>query len=106
MDKVKFQGSEEQFLDEVQKGRRTQFVYIPGVAKLYLIADLDCVMTVEKAVIGEWERVPGCQNDQQIRTLGQALARKRVRFAFPDDFNQFVRKLQQRIQDKHVNYLH
>lgn len=99
--KVRFQGSEDQFLDEVQKCRRTQFAYIPGVAELYLIADLNRVMTVEKAVIAEWQRIPGCRNDEEIRTLGQALARKRVRFAFPDDFNQFVKKLQQRIQDKH-----
>ncbi|MBD2489374.1 hypothetical protein [Aulosira sp. FACHB-615] len=101
LDKIKFQGSQEQFLDEVRKCRRTQFAYIPGVAEYYLIADLDRVMTVEKAVISEWKRIPGCRNDEEIRTLGQVLARKRVRFAFPDDFNQFVRNLQQRIQSKH-----
>jgi hypothetical protein len=58
-------------------------------------------MTVEKAVIAEWQRVPGCQNDQDVRALGQALARKRIRFAFPDDFTQFANKLQKRMQEKH-----
>jgi hypothetical protein len=29
------------------------------------------------------------------------LARKRSRFAFPDDFNKFAQKLQKRMQDKH-----
>ena len=33
--------------------------------------------------------------------LGQALARKRARCAFPDDFIQFVSKLQDRIKKKH-----
>jgi hypothetical protein len=93
--------SREQFLDEVAKGRRLQFAYIPGVAQLYLVADLDRVMTVEKAVVAEWKRKSGCQNDEDIRALGQALARKRVRFAFPDDFTIFAQKLQKRMRDKH-----
>lgn len=40
----------------------------------------------------EWERQLGCRNDEEIGALGQALARKRVRF-FPDDFNLFAQKL-------------
>lgn len=43
-------------------------------------------MTVEKAVVAQWERKEGCLNDQEIRDLGIALTRKRARFAFPDDF--------------------
>jgi hypothetical protein len=66
-----------------------------------IIAELDRVMTVEKPVVAEWQRIPGCQNDQEIRDLGKALARKRMRFAFPDDFNEFVKKLQDRMKDKH-----
>ncbi len=88
-------------LHEIQRGRRPQYAYIPGVAKFNLVADLDRVMTVEKAVIAEWERIPGCKNDQDIRALRQALARKRIRFAFPDDFIRFASKLQKRMQDKH-----
>jgi hypothetical protein len=33
--------------------------------------------------------------------LGEALARKRSRFAFPDDFNEFARELQKRMQKRH-----
>ncbi|MEH2240154.1 hypothetical protein [Nostoc sp.] len=58
-------------------------------------------MTLEKAVIVEWEREPGCRNDQEIRAFGQALTRKRARFAFPDDFTDFAKKLQNRLRDKH-----
>jgi hypothetical protein len=58
-------------------------------------------MTVEKSVIAEWERKLGCLNDDDIRSLGQALTWKRTRFAFPDDFTYFARKLQNRLRDKH-----
>jgi hypothetical protein len=92
---------DKQQLPEIQKARRPQYAYIPGVAELNLVADLDRVMTVEKAVVAEWERQSGCRNDEEIRALGQALARKRVRFAFPDDFIKIVSKLQNRMKDKH-----
>jgi hypothetical protein len=91
----------QQQIPDIQKARRPQYAYIPGVARHNLVADLDRVMTVEKAVVAEWKRQLGCQNDEEIRALGQALARKRVRFAFPDDFVIFVGKLQERIKKKH-----
>ncbi len=92
---------DEQCFYEIQRGRRPQYAYISGVVEHRLVADLDRVMTVEKAVIVEWQRTPGCQNDQDIRALRQALARKRVRFAFPDNFTKFANKLQKRMQEKH-----
>lgn len=92
---------DQQRLLEIQKARRPQYAYIPGVAELNLVADLDRTMTVEKAVVAEWKRQQGCKADEEIRALGQALARKRVRFAFPNDFVKFVGKLQNRIKDKH-----
>lgn len=90
-----------QQLYEVQRSRRPQYAYIPGVAELNLVADLDRAMTVEKAVVAEWERKPGCLNDDDVRSLRQALTRKRARFAFPDDFTDFAKKLQNRLRDKH-----
>lgn len=95
---------DEQKLPEIQRGKRPQYAYIRGVAEHKLVADLDRVMTVEKAVVAAWRRTPGCQTDEEIRLLGQALARKRVRFAFPNDFVDFVRRLQERIGNKHEKY--
>ena len=92
---------DEQKLYEIQRIRQPRYAYISGVAELNLVADLDRVMTVEKAVVTKWERKPGCRNDNEIRLLGQALARKRIRFAFPDDFVKFANKLQKRMRDKH-----
>lgn len=86
---------------EIQKARRPQFAYISGVAERNLVADLDRVMTVEKAVVAQWKRQQGCFKDEEIRALELALARKRARFAFPDDFVNFVNKLQNRLKDKH-----
>ncbi|MFN7528834.1 MAG: hypothetical protein ACK5QA_15635, partial [Dolichospermum sp.] len=53
---------DEEQLYQIQRNRRPQYAYIPGVAELNLVADLDRVMTVEKAVVAEWKRKSGCQN--------------------------------------------
>lgn len=88
-------------LDEIQRGRRPNYAFIPGVVDKSLVADLDRVMTMEKAVVAEWQRVRGCQDDNEVRQLSLALARKRARFAFPDDFVKVASKLQERMSSKH-----
>jgi hypothetical protein len=98
-----------ELLAEIKRLKRPNYAYIAGVADLpsatlrerFLVADIDRVTTVEKAVVAAWERIPGCQSDADTRSLAEALARKRSRFAFPDDFNRFAQKLQKRMQDKH-----
>ena len=86
---------------EIERGRRPQYATIPGVADKGLVADLDRTMTVEKSVVAKWERIVGCHDAHQTRRLSLDLARKRARFAFPDDFVHFSRKLQARLQKKH-----
>lgn len=88
-------------LHEVQRGRRPSYAYVPGIADQSLVAALERVMTVEKAVVAQWQRVSGCRNDAETRVLAQALARILVRFAFPDDFVEFADTLQRRLQDRH-----
>ena len=73
-------------LREVERGRRSNYVLIPGVARHRLVADLDRVMTIEKTVVAVWERTEGCRTHDDARRLSLALARKRARTAFPDDF--------------------
>jgi len=92
---------EEQVLNEIQKGLRPAYACVPGVASQNLVADLDRTMTVEKSCLKMWNRVEGCKSDAEIRSFAAALARKRVRFAFPDDFNRLASKLQGRIKKKH-----
>ncbi len=75
---------------------------LPAIVKERgLVVDLDRVMTVEKAVVASWRRTPGCTSDQERRNLARALARKRARPAFPDDFVNFSSKLVERLRHKH-----
>ena len=85
----------------IQRGRRPTHATLPVLAASGLVADLDRVMTVEKSIVATWARTPGYTDDADGRMFAQALARKRVRFAFPDDFTQLSKKLQGRLADKH-----
>ena len=89
------------FLDEVRKLRRPAFAHIPVVEPRKLVADLDRTMTVEKAVVATWNRVPGWTTDTESRAFAEALARKRARFAFPDDFVDASRGLQTYLRRQH-----
>ncbi len=92
---------DEDKLHEIERGRRPNYAYLRGVADRHLAADLDRVMTVEKPVVAQWERVAGCIDDSDSRRLSLALSRKRARVAFPDDFVGFVTPLTNRISSKH-----
>ena len=85
----------------VKKGRRPALATLPNLEAERLVVDLDRVMTIEKSVVASWTRTPGCEKDSDARMFAQALARKRVRFAFPDDFTAFAKKLQVRLTEKH-----
>ena len=91
----------QEHLHEVQRGRRPAYGFVPALAAQQLVADLDRVMTVEKPLVATWQRLAGCRDDTEVRIFSQALARKRIRFAFSDDFTALVRKLQLRLIDKH-----
>ncbi len=88
-------------LYEIKRGRRPSYAYVPATASQHLVADLERVMTVEKAIIAPLTRTPGCTTDGERRDFAQALARKRVRFAFPNDFTALVDKLAARLKEKH-----
>jgi hypothetical protein len=92
---------EEDKLHEIERGRRPNYAHIPGVSNQRLVADLDRVMTVEKPVVARWRRVAGCLDDNDSRRLSLALARKRARIAFPDEFVAFATPLVNRMSTKH-----
>jgi hypothetical protein len=58
-------------------------------------------MTVEKSVVAKWQRISGCPSDEQAGRFASALARKRERVAFPDDFTMLAKRLTARLTDKH-----
>lgn len=93
---------EEEGLHEIERGRRPQYGFIPLLAASRLVADLDRTMSVEKPVVARWARVPGWDTDEQAREFASSLARKRARFAFPDDFVALTRKLETRLKKTHA----
>lgn len=86
---------------QIVRGRRPRYAAIPALHSSGLVADLDRVMSVDKAVAARWSRTPGWTADREIRAFQDAIARKRARFAFPDDFNRFCSKLVERLKKKH-----
>ena len=90
-----------QEVEAIRRLKRPAFAYVPATAEAHLVADLDRTMTVEKAVVAGWKRTPGWRTDAELRDFALALARKRSRFAFPDDFVDAAQALQRRFVDKH-----
>lgn len=90
-----------ELLEQVKKGLRPNYAFIPGVAEKNLVADLDRVMTVEKAVVALWDRTIGCDSCFAARHFAESLSRKRARPAFPDDFSECLRPLLKKIKLKH-----
>ncbi len=88
-------------LEEIRKCRRPAYAFVPQLSGRRLVADLDRVMTVEKAIVSTWERTPGWTTDAEARAFALALSRKRARFAFPDDFSALAKNLRGRLSDKH-----
>ena len=88
-------------LTEIRRGRRPNYAFVPGTAPRRLVADLDRVMTVEKAVVADWNRVVGTHGDGDARSLRLALTRNRSRVAFPDDFVELASGLTRRMASKH-----
>lgn len=91
----------EQELEDVRRLRRPAYAFLPGLSHLRLVADLDMTMTVEKSVLAALRRVEGCRTDAERRAFADALARKRARFAFPDDFVSAMKKVKQRLKERH-----
>jgi len=95
--------TEEDYL-AATKGRSLQFAAIPALAERRLVADLDRTMTIEKPLllqIAGSARIEGCSTDPQRRKLAETLARRRSRFAFPNDFVISMKKISNYVIDKH-----
>lgn len=89
----------------VQRGRVERYVPHPLVADRGLVVDLDRVMVVEKPVLAALDpacRQAGLSNDDERRRFAATLARKRGRFAFPDDFVAAIRRIRDHIVSKHA----
>ena len=88
-------------VEQVRRLKRPAFAYVSSMAAEGLVADLDRVMTVEKAVVANWRRTSGWDTDAENRAFARAIARKRSRFAFPDDFVLAADRFRRRMMEKH-----
>ena len=91
----------EPWVEEIRRLKRPAFAHVPATAADSLVADLDRNMTVEKALVVGWTRSPGWKSDDELRNFARALARKRSRFAFPDDFVAAASSLQEHLSNTH-----
>lgn len=88
-------------LQAIRQGNSLIYAVVPALQPQDIYADLERAMTVEKPIVASWTRSAGCHTDAQARQLARTLARKRERFAFPDDLNEQLRPLQRRLTSKH-----
>ncbi len=88
-------------VEQVRRLKRPAFAYVASMAGEGMVADLDRVMTVEKAVVANWSRTSGWVTDSESRAFARAIARKRSRFAFPDDFVVAAARFRRQMMGKH-----
>lgn len=88
-------------VEAIRRLKRPAFAHVEATAEACLVADLDRTMTVEKALVSRWTRIPGWETDDELRDFALALTRKRTRFAFPDDFVSAAQPLQKNLVAKH-----
>jgi hypothetical protein len=87
----------------VRLGRLPRFISLSGITNKRLAVDLDRVMTIEKGLLASMteRRTKGVTSDLDAQLLAEALGRKRTRAALPDDFVVCVRRMRDRIVEKH-----
>lgn len=91
----------QQFVEEVRLGKRSGFAYVPCMEQNSLVADLDRIMTVEKAVLGTWLRIEGRMTEKEAHDFRNAIGRKRSRFPFPDKFVEAMADVRKHFGIKH-----
>jgi hypothetical protein len=85
---------------EARRGGRPRFVPVPG-AGVDAFADLDIIVTAEKSLLAKLNRVHGLPTDADQRRFGRGVARVYSRFAFPDDLGLSLKRLVERVRDRH-----
>lgn len=93
--------SDPALMASIERLERPQYALIPALRSEGLVADLDRTMTIDKTLLVSWERTPGWSSDEEERRFREALARKRSRPAFDDDFVKAVKRLSARLRKNH-----
>lgn len=91
----------ESLYNEAIRGKSPRFTVVLNLQSLKIAVDLDRVMTVEKPLLDKWPHSAGFHNGDDARSFSEALARKRIRPAFPNDFNEYITTFNKFIREKH-----
>jgi hypothetical protein len=87
---------DEQRAVEARAGKRARYAHVPGAGR-NLFADLDYVMTIEKALLLPGMRTRGCRTPDELRAFGRAVGLRFSRFPFPDDVTASLAPLRARL---------
>jgi hypothetical protein len=87
-------------IEEARRLKRASLAYHPAAARHGLLVDLDRTMTVEKAVVADIDHERGLATDDEMVAFQQALASKRARFAFSNEFVAACTKFAKRMKDR------
>lgn len=87
----------------VKSGSSPRFAIIENLMPEKIVADLDRTMTVEKPVLEQWTQSQGFTTPLSRKKFAECLARKRMRPAFPNEFNAYMEPLRKQIIKKHGN---
>lgn len=78
-----------------------RYAAVPWYDGENVAADLDQVMTIEKGMLVSLKRASGWITDDEIRRFQFSIVRKHQRFAFPNCFNEAMRKLRNKVISRH-----
>lgn len=87
-------------IGRAERGETPSRISLECLKEKSLLIDLDTAATVHKTAVASWERIAGCNNDEERRRIASALARHRQRFAFPDSFNDLILPVRRWIEGK------
>lgn len=86
---------------DIKLWRRPRYGWVAATEAERLVADLDCAMTVEKAVVARWKRTPGWNLPVEFKVFVTALERNVRRAAFPDEFLSATKKMREHFRKRH-----
>jgi len=89
----------ENVFDVVQNGSTPSAAMIENPPGPQIVVDLNRMLSIDKSVLVQFERVNGFNSDHTRSRFAGALERKHGRFAFPDSFAQALVKLRKIVRD-------
>ena len=91
----------EEEMELIRLRMKPRFGFLPTLAERRLVADLDRVLTIEKAFLAKWERIPAFRDEIQRLSFTETIRRYYNRPAIPEPFVNAVRKLSAWFHEKH-----